>query len=372
MRHPIAVNTGHLPSGIRNRRIVRLLSIARPTRQTGGILAGTVLELLLMAALIGISLITIDYLTNPGEIHSAKSGPGIPAFRIAATSDGRHLWVQRGMKELEILDTQTGRSTNFLSKRISSLTDTRISHDGGTFILVIEDHDLLIYRDRQLLIVDEKLDHQASLHALSANGRVAVRVIDGTMIRGWEIDNDNPDPFESVLSEHAERVALDPTGQQLLVYSRNGRLTLHETKSGRLLMTLPPVATAMPLSADPIFTPEGSGLAVAFGPCIAFYNLIDGTVAWTSNVNCNSNGFHYLAISEDGRFIAAGGLVAGICVLNRTTGFIENHFTDQDPSNRVALSPSGDVLYCGRSDGSIKVFSRSEMRELQAFGTTSR
>lgn len=338
------------------------VSTARRHRRTGAVLLATLLELVVLMIFLGTSLFLITHQWNSVSDDPADELREEPAFRITATADHRSLWIQRGFQRLETYDTQTGQTSRFLPDDISSLTETRVSRDGQTVIAVIDDQDFHIFQNQQLLLVDRNPSSLSSLSALAANGRVAVRVIDGTLMRAWEIDEQDAQPFDSHLPAEAQRIALDPTGERLLVFSIGKGLSLHETRSGRLLMSLPLPSAAANLSADPEFTSDGTGVAVACGSTIVMYELTHGSIIWTSHVDTDSLGFNQLTVSADCRRIAAGGVVTGICVFTSSNGKVEHHIPGCDSSNRVAFSACGDHLYCGWSDGSIKVFSLSEGR----------
>ena len=190
-------------------------------------------------------------------------------------------------------------------------------------------------------------------------------MLNGTLVRGWNLRPDDVGQFEFVLSEPAERVALDPSGERILVVSERGAYSIYDVQSGRLVKNISTFQPNSCPSADPEFTPDGSGFVVCVRSTVLMYDLTRGDLVWSTNVDQDSVGFQHLTISSDGRWIAVSSSTAGICVLDRQTGGIECRFAVTNPFNRIAFSPAGARLYTGSTDGSIKVLSIAERREIE-------
>ncbi len=330
----------------------------------GSVLPATLLEVLLLSAVVAGILIVARQLLVPFNTHQ-NSAITKPIFRISAISDGRHIWVQCGISDTAMIDINTGKASVCLSIPGMSFNNSLVSDDGSVSLVVLEDRNLNIFRRQELVVLDSLPDRRPSLYDLSSNGRTAIRVMNGTLVSGWDLGPDDVRQFEFVLSEPAMRVALDPSGERILVVSARGDYSIYDVQSGRLVKN---ISTFMPDSSpstDPEFTPDGLGFVVCVRSTLSMYDLTRGELVWSTDVDRDSIGYQHLAISTDGRWIAASSSTAGICILDRQTGEIKCRFAATNPFNRIAFSPAGDRLYTGSADGSIKVFSIVERRELE-------
>jgi WD40 repeat protein len=76
-----------------------------------------------------------------------------------------------------------------------------------------------------------------------------------------------------------------------------------------------------------------------------------------------------LAISPNGRWVAASGISARIYVLNRSNGELYRKFFNQHLPSGLAFSPSGETLYSGCYNGLIDVWSLPQGHEIKKIRT---
>ena len=198
--------------------------------RSGIALIGIILEFAFISVVIAVILIVTNHFlkSQAASLAGQDSAMIQPIFRLSVVSDGRSLWVQRGQKEIDLVEIATGVATKRLRFSESTLTEMRVSDDGLTCLVAIEDQELCIFRDQQLQAVDPAAAGLSSLYGLSPNGRIAVRVLGGTSVRGWDLGQEDPRPFSFVLPEPAERIALDSTGERMLVSTGTGKHSLYE------------------------------------------------------------------------------------------------------------------------------------------------
>jgi WD40 repeat protein len=362
--HPIRQNKNGLS------RLHSRWNDANPATQThtrcGSTLVMTSVELAVLSLAVAVILMAMTFIFNIYSVplNSQTHSHDRPILRICALNDGHHLWAQRGLKEISIIDLDTGFVTDFLHGKDSSFNDVQLSDDGRTCLVAVNDQELNIFRNHQLQIVDSKANDLSSLYALSASGCFAVRVVDQTRVQIWEFSESETRQYEHTLPEPAERITLDPTGERMPVITPTGTCSLYETRTGEQTASRFPFPSNSLPSANPVFTRDGSSIVIAYGGSLLFYDLTRSKIAWVSRLDGDAIGFQYLAVSPDGRWIAASGIFAGIYIFDRVTGQIQCQVNEVESSNRIAFSSSSEHLYYGLSNGAIKVFSISEQREI--------
>ena len=330
-------------------------------------MVATMVEVLLGAFIVGgvVVVICLSLRTDDVGVHRGTTTHGEPVFNLSVIDQGKQLWLQRGQTEVAKIDLQTGETTRLIQPFGLPIENSCVSQSGEISLFAVENYETLIYRHNELVLSERETNVKPTAAistriALSSNGRVAVRVSAGKYVRRWDISNDAPVGVSFILDEPTHRIALDSTGDLLLVASGEGVVSLVDSKSMRTLRKL---TGSGPLTADPVFNEESGEVAIARGDTVALYDVNSGQPHWTVDTK-GVEQFLGVAISPNGKWITANGMQAGIHVIDAWTGQIHRKIFEPSHMRRMSFSSNSQELYCGCKDGTVRVWSMSDGREL--------
>lgn len=283
-----------------------------------------------------------------------------PIFRLTMTNDGKNLWVQRGYSEIVSVELETGKTQSVYHRNDPPIISSHFSGDGATYMMALDDWRIVILRNNGLLISEQVPEGVTVNLFLSVNGKTAVRVLSGTQVRCWDLSSSDPTWSDYELADSANRIALDPQGVNLVIATKQGGLDLHDAKTGVRLKTL---ADSESVMGDPAFSEDGQWLAVTGGQAVSLYDMRSCEIAWKVKTGAWDD-FQNVAISQDGKLVAAAGCLTGLQILDRS-GELLHKFAPSYVVNKMVFSPSNDLLYMAAASlGSIQVWSLSTGQEL--------
>jgi WD40 repeat protein len=328
----------------------------------------TLVEVLLGTFVVGCAMFSIAVVLNSAQtaFAPALAPPVKPVFNLWALADGRHLWLQHGQSEISVLDLESLVMTPVIQPNRVPLIDSCVSRDGETRMFAVENFDVLIFRREELIVAEPSpLDQIAAVApswiALSGDGSTAVHMRSGKTVRRWNLSDAEPVASTFELTEPAEQITLDFSGERLLISSAEGIVSLHDATTGRRLLTF---AGRGPLTADAAFGDDGSRLAVVRGSSVVLYNVNSPNPEWTFE-GADREEFRFVAMSPDGNWVAANGRHFGIQLIDTATGKLHRTIFDPSHVRRLSFSPSSQELYCGCNDGTVRVWSPSDGHEIQ-------
>ena len=141
----------------------------------------------------------------------------------------------------------------------------------------------------------------------------------------------------------------------MLISTTRGTLHLCDARTGVIVQTIE--GPGYP-RADPIFSQDGSCVVIATNRTIALYELPSGDPVWTVQFE-DQNDQDWLtsvAISPDGRWVAASGFACPIRVVSRASGRLLRQVS-KNSTGGIAFSSASDAVYFGSLDGSVGSFS---------------
>ena len=310
----------------------------------------TLAELLLIVAVATVAFVFMGTLAIPVEIHSpaaaAVSEDSIK--RLFATEDGQ-IWIRRGNSEIVRFDTKDRTSRSVFPWNDRPVTEFCVSNDGKTWVLAIEEREVMIFRDERLIASEELPPELPAKTAISGDGQIVVSLNEGASCRCWDLSNSSGAISDLPLTEPADRLSLDQHGTRLLVASTLGNLQIYDPKTGTLIQSIPGVGL---LSAQGRFTSDGEHVVLVSGHEVSLYALQSGKRKWKTMMN-GTEYLRELMVSLDDRYIAVSGVASALYVLDRGSGRIMRNYVDRQNFCGISFSPRGDAVYSGGSDGSI-------------------
>ncbi len=335
-------------------------SVSRGGRRGIASIAEVVL-LVLVASVVWLGIRVILAPIQGSESDSSESVCG-PIVSLSVICDGRKILARRGFSEVVTFDLTHNRIQKIFGWNGRPLQAVRVSQDGETCLLSIEDQEVLLFQRNELLRADFLTAKSSVQIALSLNGRTAIRLVDGISLRRWDLSSDEVVESDYSFAEKVDRISLDFEGNRMLVSMCEGALNLCDVKTGVVVQSLE--GRGHP-RADPVFSNDGSCVVVASNRSVTLYELPSGHPVWTVRFD-DQNDQDWLtsvAISPDGQWVAASGIASPIRVLSRACGRVLHHFSKSSTSG-VAFSSVSDAMYSGSLDGSISRMSLVDGRNV--------
>ena len=156
-------------------------------------------------------------------------------------------------------------------------------------------------------------------------------------------------------SNVVDRATLDPTGSRLCITTSDGGLMIVDARTGHLIRSL---ATQSLVGGDPVWSEDGSWLAIRANQSVTLYDSHTGEIIWKAPAEIA--GFSRIAISPDRRWIAAQSVAGGIHLFDGPTGTLKHHIPSSSITYGIAFAKDTSELYVGSPDGSIQVWELSE------------
>jgi hypothetical protein len=284
-------------------------------------------------------------------------------MRLISTFDGQQIWGQLGTSEIVSIDAQTFQTRSVYRRNQTAVGNWSVSRDGRTFLISNDDYDFQIHRDQTLFVSEQIPNCHQLITALSADGSTAIRIVDGSSVRCWNLSGEVPEEFDFALVEPARRIGIDPSGQRLAVTAGPAGIRLYELKTGEISCTL---AEYSPEMRDPVFSQDGNSLAGIRGLTLLVFDVNSGDMKWSLTIP-GPEPFSCVAYSPDGRWLAASGITAGIQVFDLTNGNLRMQTQPDGTVQRPEFSTISENLYAGSNDGSFRIWSLSTGKPLREF-----
>jgi WD40 repeat protein/beta-lactamase regulating signal transducer with metallopeptidase domain len=318
------------------------------------------------------------------------------------TPDGRSL-VSAGNHEIAFWDPRTGEQQRVLRGHTDRVDTLAISRDGQTLVSGSYDHlvkvwDVATGKARLTLMGHQNL---VSAVAISPDGRLVASA--DHEVRTWDISGGRRVHMKR-LGEHgrsAGGLAFSPDGRTLVSGGEDGKITVWEVATGRLVKSLEPLRVAWEavafspdgatlaaagqqhglvlwdatswtirhqvserndVGAEALaFAPDGHHLALSMGFAARMIDVATGKEVWS--LPEQPIGMNAIAVSPDGATIATTGLTIKLWdVANRRekTPVLTGH---GGAIESVAFSPDGTTLATGSADRMVKLWDLVTRRE---------
>ena len=301
---------------------------------------------------LGVRIILAPIHESASDLNESACGPVVS---LSVISDGRKILACRGFSEIVAIDLERGRIQKLFGWNSRSLQGACVSRNGEICLLSVEDREVLLFRGNELLKADFLTAKSSVQMAVSLSGMAAMRLVDGMLVRRWDLSGSEIAETDYSFAEEVDRIALNFEGDRMLVSTTQGELHLCDAKTGVIIQTLEGHCC---LRADPVFSEDGSCVVVASNRSIALYELPSERPDWTIQFDdqMDQDWLTSVTISPDGRWVAASGYTCPIRVVSRASGRLLRQFSKSSTAG-VAFSAASDAVYFGSLDGSVGSFS---------------
>lgn len=341
-------------------------SVVPRSLRSGSLSKGTLLEILCLGGLIwGVfGLIPIITATN-GAAGPASMVRNDPISNLTSICAGKSLLMHRGNSELVSLDLDDQVFRLNLKLNQGVLARSCVSDDGRVSIHSVDAQEIFILRNGDLIVSEVFRDSEerpwgSVTIGISADGSRAIRVLRGTEVRCWDFSQDIPLESEFTLNELAEKIVLDREGNRLFAATQPGNFQSYEIRSGELLQSMSGVGN---LTAKPIISGDSLSIALVQNRSITRYDVGKNRKSWSVQLP-EQHSLEGSSLSPDGKWLAVGGALAPIHILDFSTGQVERSLSGVKSLSAFAFSLCSDKLYAGGLDGSVSVWSVREGKQI--------
>ena len=331
-------------------------------RRAGSVSSFGIGEVLLVGCVVwGISAVA-PVLLKPTDLKSSTvNGVASDAImKIHSDSNGRELWVLRGISELVKLDLKSHQSETVYHNRDFSITNVCVSRDSSTHLLTLQNHETLVFRGGEVIAYEQSFDSEPQRCTLSADGNMAICISGGTSVKCWNLAGDEVVAVDFEVPERVETIGVDPAGRKLVISSVSEGVKVYDVLTGNLLQTL---ISGETVARSLAISPDGRWLATNRCSSLALYDFQTGERIWEEQA-VGLDYFGNVTISPDGSRVAMTSRKYGLRILDRENGRILRDFPKVSLGCKVAFAPSSDKFYSGNIDGSIGIWSVSDGQEL--------
>ena len=316
-------------------------------------------ELVIIGLTVWVVMKSVPSICSALKSHSVNGNQANaqPIFRICPAIKGGPLYIQRGFGEIVAVNPSTHDAVLLHREEKRPITSLHVSDDGGTYVMSIEDQLTIVKRGDELLVCESlntDLETTCTI-TLSANGKTALRILDGTRVRRWNLLADDLEGCDYTLSEPVDRAELDPTGSKLCTSMFDGTISIIDARTGNHLQRL---AQQMPIIGDPVWSNDGRWLVVCTIHAVVLFDSQVGEIVWKSSDELA--GFARIAISSDGRWVAAQCVSGGIRLFDGRSGCRQHEIDISLMTFGIAFAKDTNELYVGLADGSIQVWKLSD------------
>lgn len=295
------------------------------------------------------------------ELASTEQG----VLRMSLDRTGRRLWVSRLDRSVVQYHVATGTAEQSLPSQDVELLSVGHSGDGLTSLMFSIDGEVALFRNGNQLQFVHGLgkDFHRGHTELSADGNLAMIILDDGRVEGWVQLKSESEPFSYTLQNKSkvDCTALDSSGSLLFVAHRDGAATVYEARTGRVEKTLPRL-TRLCTAAD--WSDDGQTLVVGFiDGSVRVFDVRSGkTIAEAldiKNSNLATPRIVGLAISATGKKVAvtatgSNDIFVWECHAMNSVHLLRGHLGQPWA---VEFSPDGELLYSGGADGTIREWS---------------
>jgi len=354
---------------------VRLLELNQNHRRAGLLAATEITVVVAVLAILywaGSRLISLPDDEMAAHAAMSRACSDRPVYRLAMEETENRLWMFRSSQEVTGLNLTSGQVDKSRSSPGVPLTTVAHSRDGTTSLLVTQDHSICLNREGNDPVWEESSGESSMLvdAAVSNDGSVALVASSHGTVRGWNVIDTRAEAFEYRLPnpQTLVRMCLDGDGLRLFAAFSDGSVSLHEAMTGKTLwdsLKMNRKCTAA------VWSEDGRRIAVATADgAIELIDATSGRRVWHPKSDLQHELVYVtaLAISPDGRWLAAGGLSTRCLVWDVTAPDVVRKLSGHDGLVRaIAFSPHAESLFTGGLDGTVREWSLETFTSLRKF-----
>jgi WD40 repeat protein len=289
---------------------------------------------------------------------------------VAFSPDGRRLASAAADRTIKVWSASTGKEEVTLRGHTDAVTGVVFTPDGSRLVSGALDGTVRVWSPTAQEARTLRAGQEVTSVAFSPDGRRVAAGGADRAVKVWDVATGKEELSLAGHTDRVECVAFSPDGRRLASGGRDRALRLWDLSGGREALVC-----REPAFVDRVaFSPDGRALATGSGAWahngqVKLRDAATGKELRAFLVEGPINYVHGLAISPDGRHLAAALDNRGLVAWDVTTGeavLTLRGVRTAGGAQDVAFAPDGERLVLSGQDGSVRVIDFCTGRELLA------
>ncbi len=309
-------------------------------------------------------LVLIGLVAGAAPALAAFVGHGGPVRALALTADGETLVSGSFDYSVILWRLADGAATDVLHGHDAAVNAVALLPDGSGFVTAGDDAAVLVWRFGERVPVRRLSGHTGRVVALdiAPDGRRVASASWDRTARVWDVET-GAELLRLEGAANVDAVRFTGDGATIVTAGADGAIRLWRAADGTALAVL----GGGPVGLNGlVLGPEGLAYAAGADGAVAVFDLAAGVRQGTLATGIRAP-LLALAISPDGKLLAAAGMAGPITLFDLKSGEIAAVLAgERQPLWALAFAPDGGILYAGGNDRTIRQFSVADWVEIEA------
>jgi RNA polymerase sigma factor (sigma-70 family) len=286
-----------------------------------------------------------------------KAGPlGTPVYQLAFSRDGRALVSRGAENRVRVWDPADGKEVRPLEAPEWGVAAVAWTPDGKRVALA-SSRKVWVYDPATGRVLQQLAGHKYAINSMAVAGRGDLLTSGGQdgFVRLWDPGTGQEIRRIKASQRWVDRLAVAPDGRVLATWSMEDEpraVVLWDARTGRELRRLEVTSDqpqAIPTIHTLLFSPDGSTVWAGSGTHLVLQRWEAATGKVLPPVGRHDGGLSGVALSRDGRAVAAASLAGTVYLWETATGQARLVVKDAGYTTCLAFSPDGTLLALGNS-----------------------